>query len=209
MLHTILQPLINWVTAVIAGYGLFAVFGLMLLESTGVLIPSEAISPFAGYLVSQGQMGFLEAVAAGVLGNLAGSWIAYFIGLWGGRQLWVRYGRFLGVRAHHLALAEKWFEKYGELTVFVSRCLPAVRTFISFPAGTARMNFAKFTFYTFIGCVPWVFVLTYLGYYLGENWERVGSYLHYLEYAVALVLLVLIVYLLLRWWRSSGSSSRI
>ena len=99
--------------------------------------------------------------------------------------------------------------KYGELTVFVSRCLPAVRTFISFPAGTARMNFAKFTFYTFIGCVPWVFVLTYLGYYLGENWERVGSYLHYLEYAVALVLLVLIVYLLLRWWRSSGSSSRV
>ena len=118
------------------------------------------------------------------------------------------YGRFLGVRAHHLALAEKWFEKYGELTVFVSRCLPAVRTFISFPAGTARMNFAKFTFYTFIGCVPWVFVLTYLSYYLGENWERVGSYLHYLEYAVALVLLVLIVFLLLR-WRWSDSSFRV
>src|ERR687885_1220748 len=205
MLEAILQPLIQWVTAIIGDYGLFAVFALMLLESTGILIPSEAISPFAGYLVSLGKMSFLGAVAAGVLGNLAGSWIAYFIGLWGGRQLWVRYGRFLGVRAHHLALAEKWFEKYGELTVFVSRCLPAVRTFISFPAGTARMNFAKFTFYTFIGCVPWVFVLTYLGYYLGENWERVGSYLHYLEYALALVLLVLIIYLLLRWWRSSGS----
>ena len=148
------------------------------------------------------------AVSAGVLGNLVGSWIAYFVGLRGGRGLWLRYGRYIGVRAHHLALAEKWFERYGEFTVFVSRCLPAVRTFISFPARTARMNFAKFTFYTVLGCVPWVFALTYLGYYLGENWDKVGSYLHYLDYVVALALLGGIAYLLLRWRRSSGFSSR-
>lgn len=205
MLEAILQPLIEWVTATIGGYGLFAVFGLMLLESMGIPIPSEAISPFAGYLVSQGQMSMFWAVAAGVLGNLLGSWIAYFIGLWGGRELWFRYGRFVGVRRHHLAIAEKWFEKYGEFTVFISRCLPVVRTFISFPAGTARMNFAKFTFYTLIGCVPWVFALTYFGYVLGENWDRVGSYLHYLDYAVALAVLAGVAYLFLR-WRSSKSS---
>jgi membrane protein DedA with SNARE-associated domain len=205
VLEVILQPLIDFVTAAIGDYGLFAVFGLMLLESMGILIPSEAISPFAGYLVSRGEMTFFGAVASGVLGNLVGSWVAYFIGLWGGRELWFHYGRFVGVRAHHLAVAEKWFDRYGEFTVFISRCLPVVRTFISFPAGTARMNFAKFTFYTFVGCVPWVFALTYLGYYLGENWNQVGAYLHYLDYAVALGVLAGAVYLFLR-WRSARSS---
>jgi membrane protein DedA with SNARE-associated domain len=205
VLEAILQPLIDWVTETIGDYGLFAVFGLMLLESMGILIPSEAISPFAGYLVSQGRIGLFGAVSAGVLGNLAGSWIAYLIGLWGGRELWFHYGRYVGVRQHHLILAEKWFDKYGEFTVFISRCLPVVRTFISFPAGTARMNFAKFTFYTFLGCVPWVFALTYLGYLLGENWEMIGDYLHYLDYAVTLGVLAGAVYLFLR-WRSSGSS---
>jgi membrane protein DedA with SNARE-associated domain len=193
------------VTATIGDYGLFAVFALMLLESMGILIPSEAISPFAGYLVSQGQMGFFAAVAAGVLGNLVGSWVAYFIGLWGGRELWFQYGRYVGVRAHHLKVAEKWFDRYGEFTVFISRCLPVVRTFISFPAGAARMNLAKFSFYTFIGCVPWVFALTYFGYYLGENWDEVGHFLHYLDYAVALAVLAGTLYFFLR-WRSSRSS---
>ena len=207
MLEAILQPLIDWVTATIGDYGLFAVFGLMLLESMGILIPSEAISPFAGYLVSQEKMSMFGAVAAGVLGNLVGSWVAYFIGLWGGREVWLRYGRYVGVRGHHLGVAEKWFDKYGELAVFVSRCLPVVRTFISFPAGTARMNFAKFTFYTFVGCVPWVFALTYFGYLLGENWEKVGSFLHYLDYAVALAFVAGAVYLFLR-WRSSRFSRK-
>jgi membrane protein DedA with SNARE-associated domain len=171
----------------------------------GILIPSEAISPFAGFLVSEGRMTLFGAVAAGVLGNLVGSWVAYFVGLWGGRELWVHYGRYVGVREHHLKVAERWFDKYGEFTVFVSRCLPVVRTFISFPAGTARMNFAKFSFYTFLGCVPWVFALTYVGYLLGENWDRVGSFLHYLDYAVALVFIVGAVYLFVR-WRSFRSS---
>jgi len=207
VLEAILQPLIDWVTGTIGDYGLFAVFGLMLLESMGILIPSEAISPFAGYLVSQDRMGLFGAVAAGVLGNIVGSWVAYFIGLWGGRELWFKYGRYVGVRAHHLAVAEKWFDRYGEITVFISRCLPVVRTFISFPAGTARMNFPKFTLYTSLGCVPWVFALTYLGYLLGENWEEIGSYLHYLDYAVALAVLAGAVYLFLRW--RSGRSSRV
>jgi membrane protein DedA with SNARE-associated domain len=202
VLEAILQPLIDLVTRTIGDYGVPAVFVLMLLESMGILIPSEAISPFAGYLVSLGRMSFLSAVSAGVLGNLVGSWVAYFIGLWGGRELWLRYGRYVGVRAHHLHLAEKWFDKYGEFTVFISRCLPVVRTFISFPAGTARMNLAKFTLYTLLGCIPWVSALTYFGYVLGEHWERIGDYLHYLDYAVAAAILGGAVYLLWRWRRS-------
>lgn len=205
MLEAILQPLIDFVTNTIGGYGASAVFALMWLESMGVLIPSEAISPFAGYLVSQGKMTLFTAVAAGVLGNVFGSWLAYFIGLRGGRQLWFHYGRYVGVRAHHLQLAERWFERYGEVTVFISRMLPVVRTFISFPAGTARMNFARFTFYTLLGCLPWVFALTYFGYLLGENWGEVGSVLHYLDYAVAAAFVAGVVYLFLR-WRSSRSA---
>jgi membrane protein DedA with SNARE-associated domain len=204
VLEAILHPLINFVTATIGGYGVPAVFVLMVLESMGILIPSEAISPFAGYLVSEGKMGFLAAVTAGVLGNLVGSCIAYAIGFWGGRELWFRYGKYVGVRAHHLAVAEKWFDRYGEFTVFISRCLPVVRTFISFPAGTARMNFAKFTIYTLLGCIPWVFALTYLGYMLGENWETIGNYLHYLDYAVAVALVGGAVYVLWRWRRSAS-----
>jgi len=205
VLEAILQPLIDWTTNTIGSYGVPAVFVLMLLESMGILIPSEAISPFAGYLVSQGRMTLLAAVAAGVLGNVVGSWIAYFIGLRGGRELWFHYGRYVGVRAHHLHVAEKWFDKYGEFTVFVSRMLPVVRTFISFPAGTARMNFARFTLYTFLGCVPWVFALTYVGFLLGENWDRIGSVLRYLDYAVAAAFLVGAGYLFWR-WRSSRSA---
>ncbi len=206
MLETILHPLIKFVTETIGSYGVPAVFVLMLLESMGVLIPSEATSPFAGYLVSLGKMGFFAAVTAGVLGNLVGSWIAYFIGLWGGREVLLRYGKYVGVRAHHLDVSEKWFDKYGEFTVFISRCLPGVRTFISFPAGTARMNFAKFSFYTILGCVPWVFALTYFGYVLGENWATIGDYLHYLDYAVAAALVAGAVYLFWRWRKSRSSS---
>jgi membrane protein DedA with SNARE-associated domain len=205
VLETILHPLVEFVTRTIGAYGVPAVFVLMLLESMGILIPSEAISPFAGYLVSEGRMTLFAAVAAGVLGNLIGSWIAYCIGLWGGRELWFHYGRYVGVREHHLHLAEKWFERYGEFTVFISRCLPVVRTFISFPAGTARMNFARFTLFTLLGCLPWVSALTYFGYVLGENWETIGDYLHYLDYAVALAFVVGAVYLIWR-WRSSRSS---
>jgi membrane protein DedA with SNARE-associated domain len=204
VLEAILHPLIEFVTATIGGHGVPAIFVLMLLESMGILIPSEAISPFAGYLVSEGQIGFVAAVIAGVLGNLVGSCVAYAIGLKGGRELWFRYGKYVGVRAHHLEVAEKWFERYGELTVFVSRCLPVVRTFISFPAGTARMNFAKFVLYTLLGCVPWVFALTYLGYTLGKNWETIGNYLHYLDYAVAVALVGGAVYVLWRWRRSAS-----
>jgi membrane protein DedA with SNARE-associated domain len=193
MLEAILQPLIDFVTRTIGDHGVPAVFVLMLLESMGILIPSEAISP--------SKMSLFAAVSAGVLGNLVGSWVAYFIGLWGGRELWLHYGRYVGVRPHHLHLAEKWFDRYGEFTVFISRCLPVVRTFISFPAGTARMNFAKFTLYTILGCIPWVFALTYLGYVLGENWEKIGSFLHYLDYAVAVAFVVGGIYLFWRWRR--------
>jgi len=206
MVEAILQPLVQWVTGTIGVYGLLAVFLLMILESTGIPIPSEAISPFAGYLVFAGKMSFFWAVTAGVAGNMVGSWIAYAIGATGGRGLWLRYGRFVGVRAHHLATAEKWFEHYGEIVVFVGRILPVVRTFISFPAGAAKMNLFRFSAYTLLGCIPWVTALTYFGYFLGRNWERVGSYLHYLDYLVVLGVVLAVAYLL--WRRFSARTPK-
>lgn len=206
-MHNVIQSLVSWVTNGIGTHGALAVFGLMIVESSGIPIPSEAISPFAGYLVSTAHMGFVIAVAAGVGGNLVGSWIAYFIGLWGGRELALRYGRYVGVSQTRLVRTERWFARYGEVTVLVSRLLPAVRSYSSFPAGFARMNLLKFTLYTIAGCVPWVLVLTYAGYLLGKHWDNVSSVLRPLEYVVVLAFVVGILYLIVRRVRSRPTRS--
>ncbi len=134
-----LSSISNWVTRTIADHGLLAVFGLMLLESACIPVPSEVIMLYAGYLVSVGKLSLVGAVAAGVAGNLVGSLIAWWVGSAGGRELILRYGRYVHVTESRLALADRWFERYGERTVLISRCLPVIRTFISLPAGIARM----------------------------------------------------------------------
>ena len=128
-------------------------------------------------------------------GNVVGSWIAYWIGLYGGRPFVDKYGKYVLMRHHHLDVAERWFDRWGAPTVFFSRMLPIVRTFISLPAGMARMPFWKFTLYTTLGCIPWVLMLGYVGVKLGENWEEIRTYLHYVDYLVAAGLVVLVV-----WW---------
>jgi len=194
----VIEPIVQWVTDFIGQFGAWgwvAVFILMVLESACIPVPSEAIMPFAGFVVSEGKMSLFAIVAAGVAGNLVGSWIAYWIGLYGGRPFIDKYGKYVLLRHHHLDLAESWFDRWGAPTVFFSRCLPIVRTFISLPAGMARMPFWKFTLYTTLGCVPWVFMLGYVGVKLGEHWERIRTYLHYLDYAVVAAIVVAIV-----WW---------
>jgi len=158
-------------------------------------VPSEAIMPFAGFVVSEGKMSLFAIVAAGVAGNIVGSWIAYWIGLYGGRPFVDKYGKYVLLRHHHLEIAERWFDRWGAPTVFFSRMLPIVRTFISLPAGMARMPFWKFTLYTALGCIPWVFMLGYLGVKMGDNWERIRTYLHYLDYAVVAGAIVIVI-----WW---------
>jgi membrane protein DedA with SNARE-associated domain len=180
-------------------YGPPAIFGLMVLESMGAPLPSEIIQPFAGFMSASGRMGFLWAVAAGVAGNMVGAWASYYIGLKGGRELVLRYGRYVGIRKKDLGRAEGWFERKGAGTVFVCRMLPLVRGFVSYPAGASRMNLAKFSVYTFLGCVPWVAGLTYAGRLLGNHWREIGSYMHYLSYAVILCVVLAVVYLLAQW----------
>jgi membrane protein DedA with SNARE-associated domain len=201
MMQSVIDAVVQWATHLIGSWGLPAVFFLMLLESACIPVPSEAIMPFAGFAVSEGTMSLLGITVAGVAGNLVGSWIAYAIGLYGGRPFIDRYGKYVLLRHHHVELAERWFARYGPLAVFFSRMIPIVRTFISLPAGIARMPFWKFTLYTVLGCLPWVFMLGWLGTRLGSNWEKIRPYLHYADYVVVAALVVIVVWAVWKWRR--------
>src|SRR5918996_79913 len=190
-----LEWLEHIITTYLGEYGYQAVFVLMLLESACIPIPSEVTMVFGGFLVSRGDLDFFWVAMLGTIANVVGSWLAYWVGLWGGRPLIERWGRYVFLRKHELDRAEEWFARRGEMVVFVSRLLPVVRTFISLPAGVARMPFGKFTLYTFLGCLPWTFALTWAGLILGDNWETVVRYGEPISIAIGAVLAVLI-----GWW---------
>jgi len=194
----IVNDLVTFCTDFISSVGLPAVFLLMVLESACIPVPSEAIMLFAGFSVSQHHMSFVWAVVAGVAGNLIGSWLAYAVGRFGGRPFIDRYGKYVLLRHHHLEIAERWFARYGTPAVLFSRVLPIVRTFISLPAGVANMSFRRFSFYTAIGCIPWVIMLTAVGVKVGDNWEHIQKRLHYLDYAVLIAVAGLLVWWLVR-----------
>ncbi len=171
---------------------------LMGIESAAIPFPSELIMPLAGWLLieAKGDSVWMLGMAAfyGALGNLLGSWVAYWISYKGGRPLLNRYGKYVLVTQHDVDRAEEWFQKYGELAVFASRLLPVVRTFISVPAGIARMNIWKFSFYTFIGSYPWSLGLAYGGYKLGENWEDLRQVMRPFDFPIAGVIAVALLW---------------
>jgi membrane protein DedA with SNARE-associated domain len=199
----VLAILNDLITNLIGDYGYLAVFFLMVLESACVPVPSEVTMLFGGALASaafagEGQeLNFVAVGLLGTAGNLVGSWLAYWAGSAGGRPLVDRFGRYLLVLPHEVDRAHVWFERRGELAVFVSRLLPVIRTFISLPAGVARMPFGRFTLYTVLGCLPWTFALAWLGFALGENWTKVEAVLQPIAWAIAAVVLVVGV-----WWVS-------
>jgi membrane protein DedA with SNARE-associated domain len=193
----ILDPLVTFATDLIDAAGYAGIFVLMTLESACVPIPSEATMLFAGFNVSEGDLTLFGVVAAGVLGNVVGSWIAYAAGYWGRVELLDR-NRFVHVNQRHLQWADQWFQRHGDATVFFARLLPIVRTFISLPAGVARMPFWRFTVLTFAGCVPWVLMLAIIGREVGDRWEDWRDYLHYLDYVVIAAAAIGIAYLVIR-----------
>src|SRR6478609_2866699 len=187
-LLSITQSIVDWVTATIGDHGAFAVFFLMMLESACIPVPSEVIQLFAGYLVSQDQMGLVVAILAGTLGNVLGSAIAWGVGAGGGRPFIDRFGKYVHITPKRMDMADRWFDRYGNKVVFWSRMLPIIRTFISLPAGVAKMPFGRFVLYTFLGALPWCAFLTLIGVKVGENWETWEGRLKYIDYLVAVLL---------------------
>jgi membrane protein DedA with SNARE-associated domain len=202
-LADITGPLVTFATDFVNSAGYAGIFVLMLLESACIPIPSEATMLFAGFDVSKGDLTLFGIVAAGVAGNLVGSWIAYGVGYYGRIELLER-NRFIHINPKHLRTADSWFERYGSATVFFTRMLPIVRTFISLPAGVARMPFWRFTAFTLLGCIPWVLALGLIGKQVGSNWDQWKNHLHYFDYAVVALVIVGIAYLLIRRRRGPG-----
>jgi len=173
----------NFITNTVSNYGYLAVFVLMLLESACVPIPSEVTMLFGGALTvtafagAGNELSLPWVIAAGVAGNLIGSWLAYWAGAAGGRPFVDRFGRYLLIRPHEVDRAHAWFEQRGQRAVFVARLLPVVRTFISLPAGVAKMPVRRFTLYTVLGCVPFVAALAWAGAAAGSQWEKVAKYI--------------------------------
>jgi membrane protein DedA with SNARE-associated domain len=198
IIASITDPLVNAAVNVVDALGLGGVAVLMVLESACIPVPSEATMLFAGFNVSDGHYSLFAAVAVGSFANLVGSWIAYAIGYYGRVDVLEKHGGKLHIKKSHLATADRWFERHGDATIFFTRMLPIVRTFISLPAGVARMPFWRFSAFTLAGCVPWVFMLTFIGKQAGDNWEGWKNSLHYVDYAVVALIVAGAGYLIVR-----------
>ena len=190
MIAKIISILSGLIIATISTLGYGGIVLLMAIESACIPLPSEIIMPFSGYLVSRGEMNLWLVSIAGAIGCVVGSIVAYYIGMYGGRPFIEKYGRYILLSRHDLDLADRWFAKYGEAIVFISRLLPAVRTFIAFPAGVARMNMTRFILYTFAGSLPWCLGLAYVGQKLGEQWDKdetLKTWFHRFDFVIGIV----------------------
>lgn len=198
-----MEALQDLITRSVGDWGYLAIFLLMALESACIPIPSEVTMPFGGLLAASGELNLWLVGLVGAVANLVGSWVAYAVGATGGRALVLRYGRYIRIRPHELDRAEAWFERYGDKAAFWSRLLPVVRTFISLPAGAARMKLGRFSVYSLLGSLPWSYGLAYGGYALGRNWERLASNVEIAAFVVVGLVLVGAVWLWLRVRRRS------
>jgi len=198
MIARLLEILSGIIVAIISTLGYSGIVLLMAIESACIPLPSEIIMPFSGYLVSTGEMNLWVVAFAGAVGCVLGSLVAYWVGMKGGRPLIEKYGRYVLVSRHDLDLADRWFERHGDIIVFVSRMLHAIRTFNAFPAGVARMNLKRFVIYTFAGSFPWCLGLAYVGQKLGEKWNKddtLKTWFHRFDFLIGIAAVLLIV-----WW---------
>src|SRR5919199_4552951 len=207
VLASVTDRLVDFATNVVGDLGIAGIFALMVPESACIPIPSEATMLFAGFNVAKGHYTLLAAVAAGVAANVVGSWIAYAIGYFGRIELLERHGSKLHIKRSHIDSADRWFAQHGEATVFFSRLLPIIRTFISLPAGVAKMPFWRFTLFTVAGSVPWVFALGLIGREAGARWERWKEHLHYVDYVVIALIVLGVAWLALRYIRRRRASA--
>ena len=211
MVARILEVLTAFIVATISTLGYGGVVLLMAIESACIPLPSEIIMPFSGYLVYTGRFNIWVVSVAGALGCVVGSLVAYGVGMYGGRPLIEKYGKFVLLSKHDLDIADRWFDRFGEVIVFVSRLLPAIRTFIAFPAGVARMNLKKFIIYTFAGSLPWCLGLAYVGQKLGEQWDkdpRLKTLFHRFDFLIGIAIVLAIAWWIWRHLRHSRTEGK-
>ncbi len=190
----IVEKIVEYITIGMSSAGYYGLFILMALESMIAPVPSEVIMPFAGYLVLQGRFNFWIAVLVSSLGSIFGSLLSYYIGIYGGRPLVLKFGKYLLLEEEHLEWTEKWFKKQGDKTIFISRFVPVVRHLISIPAGIARMPIHKFIIYTFIGASMWNFILLYAGLKLGSHWNKIYDFSKELDIIFVAVVILFLAY---------------
>ena len=204
MISRVISALSVFIVAVISKVGYGGILLLMAIESACIPLPSEVIMPFSGYLVHTGRFNLFWVATFGALGCNLGSLIAYYLGYYGGRPLVERYGSYIFLSHKELDWADHFFARHGDRTVFISRLLPVVRTFIALPAGIARMPQWRFHVYTFLGSWPWCLALAYVGMRLGEKWDtdpRLKMWFHRFDALIALVLLTGIVWFVWSHWQ--------
>lgn len=209
MLETIIAAIASFIVATISAIGYAGVALLMAIESACIPLPSEIIMPFSGYLVFTGRFDLVAVATAGAIGCNLGSSVAYAVGYYGGRPLVEKWGAYVMVSRRDLALVDRFFDRFGGITVFVSRLLPVVRTFIALPAGIARMPQLKFQIYTFLGSWPWCFALAYIGAKLGERWETdptLREIFHRFDVLIVAVFALAVIWYVWRHWRHRLSS---
>lgn len=196
MSEGVIESIVVWVTSVISTLGYPGIILTMAIESALIPLPSEIIMPFSGFLVTQGRFEFWLVGLCGAIGNVLGSWLAYFLGYLGEgmvvRRIIAKYGKFILISEHELNRSEALFRKYGDRIVFLSRILPAVRTVISLPSGMAKLPFLKFTALTFFGSLAWSYFLTYLGVLLGENWEALRPIFRKFDLVIVVVIIIIL-----------------
>lgn len=202
MLEKMIAVVATWIMGVISSMGYGGIVLLMAIESACIPLPSEIIMPFAGFLVSKGEMTLFGIALAGAIGCVVGSIPAYYLGMLGGRPLVEKYGKYVLISHKDLDMTDDWFAKHGEIIIFIARLLPGVRTFIAFPAGVARMNMTKFIVYTFVGSFIWCWVLGYIGVKAGENWESLGKYFHQFHYVIIALGIAFVVWYLRRHFKN-------
>ncbi len=194
MVTNLIEIIGAWAIQVISAMGYPGIVLLMAIESANIPLPSEIIMPFAGFLVSTGQFNLWWAAFWGAIGCLVGGALSYWIGMIGGRPLIEKYGKYILISHHDLDKADGWFKKHGEITVLVGRMLPVIRTFISFPAGIAKMNFWRFMGYSFIGSFPFCLLLAYIGEKLGNNWNTLRTYFHQFDLLIGIIIIAGVVW---------------
>jgi len=186
----LLQIVSSFIIDVISSLGYTGIAILMAIESANIPLPSEIIMPFAGFLAFQQKFSLVLVALAGAIGNVAGSTISYLIGFYGGRPFILKYGKYILITKKELEHGEKWFKKHGSSSAFISRLFPIIRTFISLPAGIAKTDIKKFTFYTFLGSFIWSYFLAFIGFKLGENWNSIAHYFRNFDFLIVIIILL-------------------